>query len=112
MEFIVKSARPETLKTATLVIPVGEGKKLGETATAIDTASAGAISALLKRGDLVIFDNTNNTASAAEICVPLLEHNSGLRFNHNFFCWLAERCESTWNELLTQTQSMPPRPTA
>jgi leucyl aminopeptidase len=52
MEFIVKSARPETLKTATLVIPVGEGKKLGETATAIDTASAGAISALLKRGDL------------------------------------------------------------
>jgi UDP-N-acetyl-D-galactosamine dehydrogenase len=58
---------------------------------------------LLKRGDLVIFDNTNNTASAAEICVPLLEHNSGLRFNHNFFCWLAERCESTWNELLTQS---------
>ena len=52
MEFIVKSARPETLKTATLVIPVAEGKKLGETAKALDTASAGAISALLKRGDL------------------------------------------------------------
>ncbi|TIH09584.1 leucyl aminopeptidase [Pseudomonas leptonychotis] len=52
MDFIVKSARPETLKTATLVIPVGEGRTLGETATAIDTACAGAISALLKRGDL------------------------------------------------------------
>ncbi|TWC37025.1 aminopeptidase A [Pseudomonas sp. SJZ079] len=52
MEFIVKSARPETLKTATLVIAVGEGCTLGETAKAIDSASAGAISTLLKRGDL------------------------------------------------------------
>jgi leucyl aminopeptidase len=47
MEFIVKSARPETLKTATLVIAIGEGHKLGETAKAIDNACAGAISALL-----------------------------------------------------------------
>jgi leucyl aminopeptidase len=52
MEFIVKSARPETLKTATLVVPVGEGRSLGATAKAVDTACAGAISALLKRGDL------------------------------------------------------------
>ena len=52
MEFIVKSVRPETLKTATLVIPVGEGRTLGETAQQVDSASAGAISALLKRGDL------------------------------------------------------------
>ncbi|UUD65195.1 leucyl aminopeptidase [Pseudomonas seleniipraecipitans] len=52
MEFIVKSARPETLKTATLVIPVGEGGSLGATAKALDAASGGAISALLKRGDL------------------------------------------------------------
>ena len=52
MDFIVKSARPETLKTATLVIPVGEGRTLGETAQQVDSASGGAISALLKRGDL------------------------------------------------------------
>ncbi|MCU1719527.1 leucyl aminopeptidase [Pseudomonas sp. 5P_3.1_Bac2] len=52
MEFIVKNARPETLKTATLVVPVGEGGALGASAKAIDSASAGAISALLKRGDL------------------------------------------------------------
>ncbi|UVE16820.1 leucyl aminopeptidase [Pseudomonas sp. LS44] len=52
MEFLVKSVRPETLKTATLVIAIGEGRKLGELAKAVDTASAGAISALLKRGDL------------------------------------------------------------
>ena len=52
MEFLVKSARPETLKTATLIIPVGEGGKLAATAKALDAASGGAIAALLKRGDL------------------------------------------------------------
>ncbi|MBV7561845.1 leucyl aminopeptidase [Pseudomonas sp. sia0905] len=52
MEFLVKSARPETLKTATLIIPVGEGGKLAATAKVVDAASGGAIAALLKRGDL------------------------------------------------------------
>jgi leucyl aminopeptidase len=52
MEFLVKSARPETLKTATLVLPVGEGHLLGTVAQAVDSASGGAISELLKRGDL------------------------------------------------------------
>ncbi|MBT8768189.1 leucyl aminopeptidase [Metapseudomonas boanensis] len=52
MEFLVKSARLETLKTATLVVAVGEGRKLGAAATALDAASGSAISTLLKRGDL------------------------------------------------------------
>jgi leucyl aminopeptidase len=52
MEFLVKSARLETLKTATLVVAVGEGRKLGEAAKAIDDASGGTIATLLKRGDL------------------------------------------------------------
>jgi leucyl aminopeptidase len=52
MEFLVKSARPETLKTATLVLPVGEEHLLGAVAQAVDSASGGAISELLKRGDL------------------------------------------------------------
>ncbi|HZX50423.1 MAG TPA: leucyl aminopeptidase [Pseudomonas sp.] len=69
MEFIVKSVRPETLKTATLVIPVGEGRKLGEIGKAVDAASAGALSALLKRGDL-----------AGKLGQTLLAHNlAGLK---------------------------------
>ena len=52
MEFLVKSVSPQTLKTATLVLAVGEGRKLGTVAQAVDTASGGAIAALLKRGDL------------------------------------------------------------
>jgi leucyl aminopeptidase len=69
MEFLAKSARPETLKTATLVIAVGEGRKLGETAAAVDNACAGALSALLKRGDL-----------AGKLGQTLLVHNlAGLK---------------------------------
>ena len=52
MEFLVKSVSPQTLKTATLVLAVGEGRKLGTVAQAVDAASGGAIAALLKRGDL------------------------------------------------------------
>ncbi|MCO7522309.1 MULTISPECIES: leucyl aminopeptidase [unclassified Pseudomonas] len=52
MELVVKSVAAVSVKTATLVVPVGENRKLGATAKAVDDASGGAISALLKRGDL------------------------------------------------------------
>ena len=52
MELVVKSVNAETLKTATLVIAVGEGQALGAVAAKIDSLSGGAISAVLKRGDL------------------------------------------------------------
>ncbi len=52
MELVVKSVSPETLKTATLVLAVGEGRTLGATASKVDELSGGAISAILKRGDL------------------------------------------------------------
>ncbi|WP_060511254.1 leucyl aminopeptidase [Pseudomonas sp. NBRC 111124] len=52
MELVVKSVAAASVKTATLVVPVGEGRKLGTVAKAIDQASEGAISAVLKRGDL------------------------------------------------------------
>ena len=52
MELVVKSVSPETLKTATLVVAVGEGRKLGVAAKQLDELSGGAISTILKRGDL------------------------------------------------------------
>ncbi|GLK87882.1 leucyl aminopeptidase [Pseudomonas turukhanskensis] len=52
MEFVVKNARPDALKTATLVVAVGEGRSLGAAAQILDVASNGAISTVLKRGDL------------------------------------------------------------
>ncbi|WP_040261241.1 leucyl aminopeptidase [Pseudomonas massiliensis] len=52
MELLVKSVNAETLKTGTLVIPVSEGRVLGTLARKLDEQSNGAISAVLKRGDL------------------------------------------------------------
>ncbi|MBM3109499.1 leucyl aminopeptidase [Pseudomonas sp. P66] len=52
MELVVKSVAAASLKTATLVLGVGEGRKLGASAKAVDEACAGALSAVLKRGDL------------------------------------------------------------
>ena len=52
MELVVKSVSAETLKTATLVVAVGEGRTLSDSANTLDALSGGAISAVLKRGDL------------------------------------------------------------
>ena len=52
MELVVKSVAATSLKTATLVLGVGEGRKLGAHAKSVDEASNGALGTLLKRGDL------------------------------------------------------------
>jgi len=52
MEFVVKSAKASTQKTATLILPLGENCQLGSVAQSVDSASAGALSTALKRGDI------------------------------------------------------------
>ena len=52
MDFIVKNAQPHSVKTATLVLTVTEGGRLGEAGKALDEATAGLISAAIKRGDI------------------------------------------------------------
>jgi len=52
MEFVVKNTKAAAAKTATLVLPVNEEGLLGATAQTVDQASGGAISAVLKRGDI------------------------------------------------------------
>lgn len=40
----------------------------------------------LKRGDVVIYESTVFPGATEEVCVPILERVSGLRFNNDFFC--------------------------
>lgn len=40
----------------------------------------------MRQGALVIFESTVYPGATEEICVPVLEESSGLRFNHDFFC--------------------------
>jgi len=40
----------------------------------------------LKKGDIVIYESTVYPGATEEICVPLLEKISGLKFNIDFYC--------------------------
>ena len=45
-----------------------------------------AIGSILKIGDIVIYESTVYPGATEEICVPILEEQSGLIFNNDFFC--------------------------
>jgi UDP-N-acetyl-D-galactosamine dehydrogenase len=40
---------------------------------------------VLKKGDIVIYESTVYPGATEEVCVPVLEACSGLKFNHDFF---------------------------
>jgi UDP-N-acetyl-D-glucosamine/UDP-N-acetyl-D-galactosamine dehydrogenase len=44
-----------------------------------------AIASVLKRGNVVIYESTVYPGCTEEICVPILERDSGLKFNRDFF---------------------------
>ena len=45
-----------------------------------------SIAEILKYGDIVIYESTVYPGCTEEICVPILEENSGLEYNRDFFC--------------------------
>ena len=44
------------------------------------------IGKIIKQTDLIIYESTVYPGCVEEVCVPILEKNSGLKFNQNFFC--------------------------
>ncbi len=44
------------------------------------------IGSVLKREDIVIYESTVYPGCTEEDCIPVLEKNSGLKFNQDFFC--------------------------
>ncbi|HYF67643.1 MAG TPA: nucleotide sugar dehydrogenase [Ohtaekwangia sp.] len=44
------------------------------------------VGSVLKKGDIVIYESTVYPGCTEEICVPVLEKVSGLKFNVDFFC--------------------------
>jgi UDP-N-acetyl-D-glucosamine/UDP-N-acetyl-D-galactosamine dehydrogenase len=41
---------------------------------------------VLKKGDIVVYESTVYPGCTEEVCVPVLERVSGLRYNESFFC--------------------------
>ena len=48
--------------------------------------SSQMIGKYLKKGDIVIYESTVYPGATEEVCVPILEANSNLKFNKDFYC--------------------------
>ncbi len=48
--------------------------------------SSKLIGSILKEGDIVIYESTVYPGATEEICVPILENESGFTFNQDFYC--------------------------
>ena len=67
----------------TVPTPVDEQKKPDLTALLLASKTVGA---MLKEGDLVIYESTVYPGCTEEDCVPVLEKESGLNYNEHFYC--------------------------
>ncbi len=45
-----------------------------------------SVSRVLKKGDIVVYESTVYPGCTEEVCIPILEKGSGLKFNIDFFC--------------------------
>ena len=48
--------------------------------------SSETVGKLLKQDDIVIYESTVYPGATEEVCVPILEQQSGLKFNQGFYC--------------------------
>jgi UDP-N-acetyl-D-galactosamine dehydrogenase len=79
----VKDIQSATWYIVTVPTPVDEFKKpdLGPLRAASKT-----VGQVLKKGDIVIYESTVYPGCTEEVCVPVLEEVSGLKYNHDFYC--------------------------
>jgi UDP-N-acetyl-D-galactosamine dehydrogenase len=66
----------------TVPTPINEYKQ--PDLTPLQKASA-LLGQVIKQNDIVIYESTVYPGATEEICAPILEHNSGLTFNTDFF---------------------------
>jgi len=82
------SSTKDDLKQVTYFIvtvptPVDESKKPDLRPLISASRTVGSV---LKKGDVVIYESTVYPGCTEEVCVPVLEELSGLKFNRDFFC--------------------------
>ena len=82
------SSNYEDLKQASILIvtvptPVDQANRPDMTPLVKASETVGKV---LKQGDIVIYESTVYPGATEEVCVPVLEKFSGLKFNQDFFC--------------------------
>jgi UDP-N-acetyl-D-glucosamine/UDP-N-acetyl-D-galactosamine dehydrogenase len=81
------TTRLEDLKTCRVFIvtvptPIDDYKRPDLTPLVKSSESVGKV---LKKGDVVVYESTVYPGCTEEVCVPILERVSGLKFNKDFF---------------------------
>jgi UDP-N-acetyl-D-galactosamine dehydrogenase len=71
-----------TVYIVTVPTPIDEHKQPDMTPLVKASETIGQV---LKRGDVVVYESTVYPGATEEVCVPVLEKFSGLRFNTDFF---------------------------
>jgi UDP-N-acetyl-D-galactosamine dehydrogenase len=79
----LKDLKESNFYIITVPTPVDEYKK--PDLTPLESASK-TVGSVLKKGDIVIYESTVYPGCTEEVCVPVLEKVSGLKFNVDFFC--------------------------
>ena len=87
-EFLKFSSNPDELKNCEIYIvtvptPVDSAKRPDMSLLIKASETVGKV---LKPQDIVIYESTVYPGATEEICVPVLEHFSGLKFNQDFYC--------------------------
>ncbi|MDA9669140.1 Vi polysaccharide biosynthesis UDP-N-acetylglucosamine C-6 dehydrogenase TviB [bacterium] len=67
----------------TVPTPIDNHKKPDLTALEKSSETVGSV---LKKDDIVIYESTVYPGATEEFCVPILEKQSGLKFNTDFYC--------------------------
>jgi len=79
----IEDIKESNIYIVTVPTPIDQTNKPDLTPIIKSTQSVGEV---LKDGDIVIYESTVYPGVTEEICVPILEKFSGLKFNETFFC--------------------------
>ena len=98
----------EAIKDATIYIvtvptPIDKNKR--PDLTPLEKSSA-AIGSVLSKGDIVIYESTVFPGCTEEVCVPILEKQSGLVFNQDFYCGYSPERINPGDKVHTVTKIM------
>ncbi len=79
----IDGIRDAQIYIITVPTPIDEAKQPDLTPLRKSSESIGKI---LKKGDIVVYESTVFPGCTEEVCVPILEAQSGLKFNQDFYC--------------------------
>lgn len=79
----IEDIKDSNIYIVTVPTPIDESNEPDLTPIVKSTETVGKI---LKKDDIVIYESTVYPGVTEEVCVPILERFSGLKFNETFFC--------------------------